>query len=242
MANGVIGAAADGPTSLRARFARFEGTRLYDMLAATPLVLWSLVYAEQQVPALLRMIASTDPATWDTLFFARLMAKVASILFLGLLLVLLPIRRVPQRKTHGLHPRIAALAGTYLGVAMMFLPERGDGSGMLVASAALVFTGTLFSAWSLSRLGRSISLLPEARLLVTDGPYALIRHPLYLGEAVTLIGLSLQYLSLPAMLIIALQITFQLQRMKHEEGVLSAAFPDYGPYMARTARLIPGLY
>ena len=239
MAEEALQATADGLPSLRARF---EGSKLYDLLAATPLLLWMLLYAEQQVPALVRYIAVTDPQSWDALFFARVAAKSASIVFLGLLLVLLTIRRTPQRKTPGLHPRIAALAGTYLGVAMMILPERASGWGMLVVSVVLILAGTLFSVYALTRLGRSISLLPEARALVTDGPYRVIRHPLYLGEAVTLIGLSLQYLSLLAALIVVLQIAFQLQRMKHEEDVLRAAFPDYGPYMARTARLLPGLY
>jgi protein-S-isoprenylcysteine O-methyltransferase Ste14 len=35
---------------------------------------------------------------------------------------------------------------------------------------------------------------------------------------------------------------FQLQRMRNEERVLGAAFPEYVAYAARTRRLIPGVY
>jgi len=34
----------------------------------------------------------------------------------------------------------------------------------------------------------------------------------------------------------------QFQHMKYEEQVLFQSFPDYADYMARTARLVPGVY
>jgi protein-S-isoprenylcysteine O-methyltransferase Ste14 len=91
-------------------------------------------------------------------------------------------------------------------------------------------------------LGRSISLVPEARRLVTKGPYALIRHPLYLGEMVAISGIALQHLSVWALLLLCLAWAFQFQRMKYEERVLSQSFPEYEDYMAKTARLVPGVY
>ena len=84
--------------------------------------------------------------------------------------------------------------------------------------------------------------MAEARRLVTNGPYGSIRHPLYLGEAISMLGLTLQYLSPLALLIMALQFFFQFERMRNEEQVLTALFPEYEAYRGRTARLIPGLY
>ena len=89
---------------------------------------------------------------------------------------------------------------------------------------------------------RSFSLMAEARRLVTDGPYAYIRHPLYLGEAAAMLGLMLQFVSPLALGIAAVQLAFQLERMKNEEQILSEMFPEYSAYMQRTARLVPGLY
>ena len=91
-------------------------------------------------------------------------------------------------------------------------------------------------------LGRSISILPQARRLVTWGPYALVRHPLYLGEIVAIIGVALQYLSTWALLLVGLQFAFQLLRIENEERVLVQVFPEYADYVARTARLVPGVY
>ena len=86
-------------------------------------------------------------------------------------------------------------------------------------------------------LGRSISILP-ARRLVTSGPSALV----HLAEIVALAGAALQYWSVWALLLWGLVCVFQLQRMTYEERVLSEVFPEYGDYMTRTARLLPGVY
>jgi protein-S-isoprenylcysteine O-methyltransferase Ste14 len=53
----------------------------------------------------------------------------------------------------------------------------------------------VFALYVVIELGRSFSVMPEARRLVTNGPYSVIRHPVYLGEAVALAGVTSQYLS-----------------------------------------------
>jgi len=84
--------------------------------------------------------------------------------------------------------------------------------------------------------------MSEARKLVIGGPYSIVRHPLYLGEQLALVGVALQYMSPVAFALLALQFSFQIYRMGFEEQVLSDAFPEYAAYKARTARLIPGIY
>jgi protein-S-isoprenylcysteine O-methyltransferase Ste14 len=69
-----------------------------------------------------------------------------------------------------------------------------------------------------------------------------VRHPLYLGEQLAVVGVVLQYLSVWALLIFALQVLCQIYRMSYEEQVLESQFPDYGAYKARTFRLVPGIY
>jgi protein-S-isoprenylcysteine O-methyltransferase Ste14 len=55
-------------------------------------------------------------------------------------------------------------------------------------------------------------------------------------------GVALQYWSAWALLLLGLVCVFQLQRIKYEELVLSEIFPEYRDYMARTDRLVPGVY
>jgi protein-S-isoprenylcysteine O-methyltransferase Ste14 len=106
----------------------------------------------------------------------------------------------------------------------------------------LMVGGTAFAIWAALGLGRSISILPQARQLVTQGPYSIIRHPLYLGEMVATTGIALQYMAPWALLLLGLECMFQLLRIKNAERAMLEAFPEYAHHTARTARLVPGVY
>ena len=77
---------------------------------------------------------------------------------------------------------------------------------------------------------------------LTTRDYALVRQPLYPSKIVALAGVALQYWSLWALLLWGLVCVFQLHRITYEERVLSEVFPEYGDYVTRTARLLPGVY
>jgi protein-S-isoprenylcysteine O-methyltransferase Ste14 len=223
-------------------FRTFERTGLYNLLSATPLIAWYGFAAILLLPSLAHLIASLDLATADARILADLASKLAKQVFFITLALLLVLRRKPLGKASGFYPRFAAIAGMWLGGAIVLLPERELSVPLNVASTLLILCGIVFALYAVIELGRSFSVMPEARRLVTNGPYGVIRHPVYLGEAVALAGVTLQYLSPWALALLALQCIFQLERMKNEELVLSRAFPDYQDYAARTARLLPGLY
>src|SRR5439155_9033842 len=105
-----------------------------------------------------------------------------------------------------------------------------------------ILVGTVAAVYVLSQLGRSFSVMAEARRLVTSGVYRIVRHPLYLAEELAVIGIFMQFLSLWTALLLAMQIAFQLRRMRNEEVILGEIFPEYADYKARTTRLIPGIY
>jgi protein-S-isoprenylcysteine O-methyltransferase Ste14 len=109
-------------------------------------------------------------------------------------------------------------------------------------STALILIGTVGAVFALARLGRSFSVMAETRQLVTSGPYRLVRHPLYLTEEIAIIGLFMQFASPLTVLLLFVQIGFQLRRMQNEEAVLTASFSEYEAYSQNTARLLPGIY
>src|ERR1700733_5190962 len=227
--------ASRSPTWLR-------GAKVYDLLAASPLILWYAFCVEQQLPQLVSETARIWVHEQQFLPVVDLLSKVAVFLFTGVLVGFLVIRRTASAKAQGIFPRMAAFLGCYLGIALLILPRQPVGWGMDVASTALILGGMSFALYGLLWLGRSISIMSEARKLVIGGPYAIVRHPLYLGEQLALIGVALQYMSPVALALLALQFSFQLYRMGFEEQVLSDTFPEYADYKARTARLIPGIY
>jgi len=134
-----------------------------------------------------------------------------------------------------------AFVGTFLGVGILQLPVAPLGLGMQVVAALLIGLGSLGSFLVLWRLGKSFSIMPEARKLVTAGPYAWARHPLYAVEIITIIGTAIQFQA-PLSWLIALAVVGMLWiRTRYEEQVLEENFPEYGEYRARTKRFIPGL-
>jgi protein-S-isoprenylcysteine O-methyltransferase Ste14 len=230
------------------RLKALRRTKLYDLLAAAPLIAWYGYCAAQMLPslaqqaALVQLFIQTDPSVVPATLVFSTVSGVSTLAFLGLLVVMFTVRRISHRATPGFYPRFAAVAGTFLSVGFLLLPLQELSYPLYLTSLLLVTAGTVFAICALLALGRSISILPEARRLVNRGPYALIRHPLYLGEIVAVAGVALQYLSAWALLLLGLVWVFQLQRMKYEELVLLQSFPEYGEYMARTARLVPGVY
>ena len=225
-----------------ARWRAFEKTKTYDFLAALPVIVWYAITIASEFNGLAGDVARARIVPPDLHSVISMLARAAGILFIGLALILLGARRTPKAKAKGLVPRIMAAAGAYFMIAVIWLPRHDFGVALSLLSLAMILAGMSFSVFSLAHLGRSFSLMPEARQLVRSGPYAFVRHPLYLGEAISTLGLLLQYLSPAGVAIVALQLAFQVQRMKNEEQVLGSLFPEYSEYRSRTARLVPGIY
>jgi len=101
--------------------------------------------------------------------------------------------------------------------------------------------GSLGSFLVLWRLGKSFSIMPEARRLVTGGPYAWARHPLYTVEMITIAGTALQFQAPWSWAVAAVVVVLLWVRSHYEEQVLAESFPEYGEYRARTKRFIPGV-
>ena len=88
--------------------------------------------------------------------------------------------------------------------------------------------------------GPGLSVPPQR--LVTEGPYRLVRNPMYLGHLIFLAGLALVLRSwIGAALFVAQVVWFQ-QRVVGDEARLAQLFgADYAAYAARVKRWIPGV-
>jgi protein-S-isoprenylcysteine O-methyltransferase Ste14 len=214
-----------------------------DRLARIGTVAFFLVF---EMLLVARFVAAAHATSADdALGLARLLASACVITFVAMMVALTILRDRPRLQAPGVQPRAAAVIGTNLIVfGVMFLPARGPLSMVeSVASSVLILAGSLLSVMVIHRLGRSFSVMAEARALVTDGPYALVRNPLYLVEEIAVVGVFIQFATWPAAGLFVVHFAFQLQRMRNEERVLEQAFPrEYRAYAARTARLIPGIW
>jgi protein-S-isoprenylcysteine O-methyltransferase Ste14 len=178
---------------------------------------------------------------------ARLVPTLAvNICLLVLLLIeamLILSRSRAVAKAPGIRARMTALIGTWLIFLVVFLPIRADlPISIYILAAVLCTVGDMLAIYVVLHLGGSYSIMAEARKPVSAGPYALVRHPLYLAEQIALLGALITYLSWPAVALFALQSCFQFMRARNEERVLARAFPDYVNYMRRTPMLVPRLF
>src|SRR5690349_23390974 len=106
------------------------------------------------------------------------------------LLALLIITRPPAKAhANGLLPRLAAFVGTYMPWTIAFFGES-DKALPNLASTACVLIGMIMMLVTIRHLGRSFSLVPQARNVVQTGPYRWIKHPLYLAEEIAVLGVD----------------------------------------------------
>jgi protein-S-isoprenylcysteine O-methyltransferase Ste14 len=122
-----------------------------------------------------------------------------------------------------------------------FLPEPD--TAVAVAGAVLALTGALFAAWARSRLGRLFSPnlgVQAGHRLVTTGPYAVVRHPIYLGIIDFLIGSALFRNDVALLVVALLFVLFFMAQLRVEERLFSAHFgEEWERYRARTPALFP---
>jgi protein-S-isoprenylcysteine O-methyltransferase Ste14 len=166
--------------------------------------------------------------------------RVLALAYFVLLVVLYAVR-LPQRGTdHRLAVIFIAFSGTFAAIGASFLPGGTRREELVIVADILATAGLAYSVWGLLYLRRSFSIIPEARRLVTGGPYGLSRHPVYLGEVTTAIGVNLATAGWLSALAVAYFIACELMRIRWEERILALSFPsEYPEYARRVPRYLP---
>jgi len=107
----------------------------------------------------------------------------------------------------------------------------------------LVAAGFFFSLWAGLHIGKGIFGLVEPRreTLVTNGPYRIVRHPVYFGQTVALIGIAILMRNwLGLALIILVFIPSELYRASREEKALARRFgEEWEAHAERTPFFLP---
>ncbi|MDQ6772248.1 MAG: isoprenylcysteine carboxylmethyltransferase family protein [Candidatus Dormibacteraeota bacterium] len=172
---------------------------------------------------------------------ARLSTQVVALIYFGLLAYLCVIRLPRLAGRRGPGTFALAVCSSFAVIAVGLLPDRQSRPQLEVLASAIICVGLLYSIWALLHLRRSFSIMPDARSLVTGGPYALSRHPLYLGEAVGIAGILIPVAGPLAIALGLANLCAQVVRMRWEEQVLAREFPEYAAYARRVPRYAPFL-
>ena len=117
------------------------------------------------------------------------------------------------------------------------------GRGRIADILVLAGYVLVFLAFRENRYASRIVEVEQGQTVITSGPYAMVRHPMYLGSlplfTLTPLALGSFWAMIPAILI----IPFIVARIRSEESVLVRDLNGYKEYMQKTRyRLIPGIW
>jgi len=112
---------------------------------------------------------------------------------------------------------------------------------MTLLGTLSAFAGANSSIWALSYLRRSFGLRTAVRELVTRGPYRRVRHPLYTGEILHVLGIAILSGTPVGLYLFGLAVALQVARAKIEERKFLRTVPEYAAYLEGTGFLWPKL-
>ena len=141
---------------------------------------------------------------------------------------------------------IILLSTTYIPLHWLYLPLWRQGLWPFWAGAAITVSGLLFAVWAREHLGRNWSrsvTIKEDHELITTGPYALLRHPIYTGTLAGFLGLAIALAEVRGFVAFALMFLVFWAKLSMEEQWMRSQFGEtYATYVRRTAALVPYLF
>ena len=149
--------------------------------------------------------------------------------------------------------RLSHLVPLIIGVALIVWPRIPWGWWSLrlvprgpltsVVALALLLAGLAFTVWARVHLGRNWSgtvTLKEGHELIRSGPYAYVRHPIYTGLLVALLGSAVACGELRAMIGLSVVAGAFIRKLRIEERLMREIFPgQYQRYCAQVPALVP---
>jgi protein-S-isoprenylcysteine O-methyltransferase Ste14 len=160
------------------------------------------------------------------------------------------VRGRPRAGATGWGPRAVAYANTFVVMGFIWFASEGhpewirrtEQEELRLLGTVLWLSGAVLTLWPLWHLRRSFSIEPEARSLVTSGPYRFARHPVYAVYLLINLGILLRHLTVPFVAVMAIWVALLLIRIRFEEQVLAEAFPAYREYRRQVAAFGPRLW
>ncbi len=129
---------------------------------------------------------------------------------------------------------------TYLLVSGPIFAHSWDG---LLLETAGVFLGL----WAIYIAGiHNVNVAPKPKpggVLITHGPYRILRHPMYLAQVVAVIPLVNMHLTALRLIVLFLLAFTLLLKINYEEkGLIRQFGEEYKTYQKRSFRVLPFLY
>jgi protein-S-isoprenylcysteine O-methyltransferase Ste14 len=140
---------------------------------------------------------------------------------------------------------IVLLSTTRIPLPWLYLQLWPTGLWPFWLGAAIIIAGLLFAVWAREHLGRNWSrsvTIKQDHELITTGPYAMVRHPIYTGVLTGLLGTAIALGEVRGFVAFVLFfIAFGIKLRMEEQWMRSQFGETYATYAHRTAALVPYL-
>jgi protein-S-isoprenylcysteine O-methyltransferase Ste14 len=140
---------------------------------------------------------------------------------------------------------IVLLSTTRIPLPWLYLQLWPNGLLPFWLGAAVTVAGLLFAVWGRVHLGRNWSrsvTIKQGHELITTGPYALVRHPIYTGILTGFLGMAIAISQVRGFLVLALIFLAFWMKLRMEEEWMRSQFGEtYAVYAHETAALVPYL-
>jgi protein-S-isoprenylcysteine O-methyltransferase Ste14 len=141
---------------------------------------------------------------------------------------------------------IALLAIPRIPLPWLYLPLWPGGLLPFWLGAAVTIAGLLFAVWAREHLGRNWSrsvTIKQDHELITTGPYALVRHPIYTGILTGFLGMAIAISQVRGLIVFVLIFLAFWIKFRMEERWMRFEFGEaYATYAHKTAALVPYLF
>ena len=121
----------------------------------------------------------------------------------------------------------------------------GRGVWHLYLGAMLLIFGIGLCGAGLLRLGSNLTPMPKPKddsQLTKTGVYGLVRHPIYGGLILAVLGYSLVLPTVAGFILAVVTFIFFNQKASREENWLRERYSEYLPYSMQTRKLIPWVF
>ena len=140
---------------------------------------------------------------------------------------------------------IVLLSTTRIPLPWLYLPLWPSGFWPFWLGAALTVAGMLFAVWAREHLGRNWSrsvTIKQGHELITTGPYAVVRHPIYTGTLAGFLGMAIAISEVRGFIVFVLMFLVFWFKLRLEEQWMRSQFGEaYAAYSRHTAALVPYL-
>jgi protein-S-isoprenylcysteine O-methyltransferase Ste14 len=162
-------------------------------------------------------------------------------------------RTIQKQTSRSRFLQLALLVGTYvlmavpdLGWGLLNQPIVPRGRTPSVVGYGLLLAGMFFAGWARISLGGNWSsnvTLKQNHTLVRSGPYRVVRHPIYTGLLVALLGTAIDLGTLRCFLgVILAAIAWKIKSITEEQFMMQQVGDQYTRYRMQVKALVPYIW